>query len=233
MTLAARAPAVCGVRASVCVRGYVRWAAAPPMLLLLLLTRGGCGLSLQPQLLFFALDDGFHTVRTALRADIDRRVFCCSKRPWVCAMVVYCSMKRSETAFTWVLRPPCRTQRACVRGPCSVRPGLLTKVIATTTAVMQLYQRGLLGLHEPVWTILALAMLRTAKTRLLCAISYFTTPGCLQTPTNYWDPKFGCPQTVNPSGPLEDFSCQRRIYESVLADADQPGRRNLCTVICP
>ena len=49
---------------------------------------------------------------------------------------------------------------------------------------------------------------------------------------NFWDPAFGCPQTLHKPWPLEDFSCQERVYEAVLAQTliNPVGEKYLCKI---
>eukprot|EP01043_Picozoa_sp_COSAG02_P002977 COSAG02_NODE_70_length_42239_cov_15.323090_14_plen_466_part_00 len=183
---------------------------------MLLLKLAAAVFLVQPQLLL-AVDDGFDTVRTALRADIDRRVF-----PGCSALV---GLRNGSLLFQQAFGnsvymgdpdPPAGPNEP-VSEDARFDLASLTKVIATTTAVMQLYQRGLLGLHEPIWTILGAGYAAHGKDAITVRNLLLHDAGLPPDPSpNYWDPQFGCPQTVNPSGPLEDFSCQQRIYDSVL-----------------
>ena len=162
-------------------------------------------------------DDGFDVVRTALRADIDRHVF-----PGCSALV---GLRNGSVLFheafgnsVYMSDPdPPAGPNEPVSEATRFDLASLTKVIATTTAVMQLYQRGLLGLDEPIWRILGTGYATHGKEAITVRDLLLHNAGLPPDPSpNYWDPAFGCPQTLNPRGPLEDFSCQQRIYESVL-----------------
>ena len=162
-------------------------------------------------------DDGFDRVRTALRADIERRVF-----PGCVALVGVNGTLLFEEAFgnhVYMSDPdPPAGPNAPVSEDARFDLASLTKVIATTTAVMQLYQRGFLELNEPVWKTLGSGYATHGKELILIRNLLLHNAGLPPDPVpNFWDPAFECPETLDPQGPREDFSCQERIYEAVLA----------------
>lgn len=98
----------------------------------------------------------------------------------------------------------------------------LTKVVASTTAAMSLYQGGLLNLDEPLTVsfgrVFAAADPRkssiTTRHLLLHSAGFPPDP----TPDNFCTPSFACPETVM-RPPLErrlSFSCQGEVYGALV-----------------
>jgi CubicO group peptidase (beta-lactamase class C family) len=93
----------------------------------------------------------------------------------------------------------------------------LTKVTATTTLVMIMYQNGDIGLDEPVMSYLPLfganGKAAVTITNLLVHNSGFPpdpSPG-------YFEEAFGCPATMVRPSPPQVFTCLDRVYRSVMA----------------
>lgn len=96
-----------------------------------------------------------------------------------------------------------------------------TKVVSTTTAVAQFYERGELDLDTPVQDILGPQFGANGKETITVRNCLLHNAGFPADPIpNYWDPSFGCPQTSQPQ-PAEDFSCQTQIYNSLMAQTLQ------------
>jgi len=92
-----------------------------------------------------------------------------------------------------------------------------TKVTTTTTAVAQFYQRGELPLHTRIADVLGKEYAQHGKGDITVLNCLLHNTGYPPDPSpNYWDPAFGCPETSRPH-PEENFSCQDRIYKSLLA----------------
>jgi len=94
----------------------------------------------------------------------------------------------------------------------------LTKVLATTTAVMQLYQRGLLHLETPVAdpTLLGPAFAAHGKGPVTVRNLMLHNAGFPPDPVpGFWEPAFGCAESAKPN-PRELFNCQARIFDGVL-----------------
>jgi CubicO group peptidase (beta-lactamase class C family) len=93
----------------------------------------------------------------------------------------------------------------------------LTKVVATTTATMVLYQRGLLSLDMYATDILGPAYGANGKSTIRLSNLMLHNAGYPPDPVpNYWDPAFGCPG-VHAHVPPEDFNCSQKIYGALLA----------------
>jgi len=92
-----------------------------------------------------------------------------------------------------------------------------SKVTATLSAVGQFYQRGELSLQTKVATILGPKFAQNGKAGISVLNCLLHNAGFPPDPNpNYWDPTFGCPETKKVH-PLENFSCQEKIYQAVLA----------------
>jgi hypothetical protein len=107
----------------------------------------------------------------------------------------------------------------------------LTKVLATTTACMILYQKGHLDLDMRVSdaTLLGPSFGQHGKEAITVRNLLLHNAGFPPDPNpNYWDGKFGCPQTAD-YHPEEDFTCQEKIYNSLLTQTLEysPGSRYL------
>ncbi|CAI7995576.1 Putative D-alanyl-D-alanine carboxypeptidase [Geodia barretti] len=105
----------------------------------------------------------------------------------------------------------------------------LTKVLATTTASMILYQRGHLDLDMKVSDpeLLGPDFARNGKEAITVRNLLLHNAGFPPDPKpNYWDVAFGCPQTAQ-YYPKEDFSCQAMIYAALLNQSLQysPGTK--------
>lgn len=147
--------------------------------------------------------DGFDAVRAALSNDIQRRVF-----PGCVALVgltngtVLFHEAFGNLVYMTDPDPPAGPNMPVAL---SSRFDLasLTKVIATTTAVMQLYQRGLLGLSTPIHSILGSRFATHGKEAITVRNLLLHNAGLPPDPVpNYWDPSFGCPQTLHRPGKL-------------------------------
>jgi len=91
-----------------------------------------------------------------------------------------------------------------------------SKVIAATTAVAQFYQKGIISLYDPVAKYLGPTFTVNGKAGIAIINLLLHNAGFPPDPTpNYWDPKFGCPQT-NTSQPQENWSCLSEIHASLL-----------------
>ena len=103
----------------------------------------------------------------------------------------------------------------------------LTKVLATTTAVAQLFQRGELSLNSRVSDILGSEFAARGKTNITIQHLLTHTSGFPPDPWPlYSDPTFGCPATSTIPAPL-DARCAERVLQSLLNQAlvegVQPG----------
>ena len=91
-----------------------------------------------------------------------------------------------------------------------------TKVVATTSAIAQFYQRGELNLHAKIADVVDPAFAANGKQNISVLNCLLHNAGFPPDPVpNYWNITFGCPQTHN-EHPKEVFSCQNLIYESWL-----------------
>ena len=103
-----------------------------------------------------------------------------------------------------------------------------TKVVATTSAVALLFQRGVLGpagLDTPIHRILGKEFSRNGKEPISIRNCLLHNAGFPPDPTpfDYWDPRFGCvgaPLQANVS-----FACSERIYAAFLNQGLRPGAR--------
>lgn len=92
----------------------------------------------------------------------------------------------------------------------------LTKVLATTTAVMALYQRGLLPLDAPVTAFLGEGFAANGKGAVTVRNLLLHNAGYPPDPApGYWMPAFGCPGS-NDTNPLETFACADSVYLALL-----------------
>jgi CubicO group peptidase (beta-lactamase class C family) len=98
----------------------------------------------------------------------------------------------------------------------------VTKVSATTTAAMLLYEWGAMGLHDRVTAFLGDRYAQAGKGGIEIVHLLTHSAGYPPDPSpNYWDPGFGCPETAREPHPLENFSCQDKIYDGLLAQTLQ------------
>jgi CubicO group peptidase (beta-lactamase class C family) len=102
----------------------------------------------------------------------------------------------------------------------------VSKVIATTTAVGLLYQRGYLRMSDFVHQYIGNDLYSqygkdkiTIENCMLHNAGYFPDPD-----PNYYEQDFGCPNTVD-YHPLEDFSCMPLVYDRLMNEtlATPPG----------
>eukprot|EP00050_Salpingoeca_kvevrii_P022619 m.129202 g.129202 ORF g.129202 m.129202 type:complete len:387 (-) comp9765_c0_seq6:1445-2605(-) len=94
----------------------------------------------------------------------------------------------------------------------------LTKVVATTTAAMTLYQTGFLDLDEPVSSarLLGPAFAAQGKGNITVRNLLLHNAGFPPDPNpEFWFPAFGCPESSK-YHPEENFSCQGAIFRGVL-----------------
>ncbi|KJE90019.1 beta-lactamase [Capsaspora owczarzaki ATCC 30864] len=94
----------------------------------------------------------------------------------------------------------------------------LTKVLASTTAAMTLYQRGLLDLDMAVAdpSLLTDAFAAQGKQTVTVRNLMLHNAGFPPDPSpEYWDVAFGCKQTTQPFA-AEVFDCREQIFQSVL-----------------
>ena len=93
----------------------------------------------------------------------------------------------------------------------------LTKVVATTTAVAQLVEGGLLGLEAPVAEALGDAAFgRHGKGAVTVRQLLLHEAGFPPDPSpNYWEAGFGCPGNDAPTPP-PSFRCQGLVYAAVM-----------------
>lgn len=114
------------------------------------------------------------------------------------------------TPFNYGLNPPMKPETLFDMASC-------TKVTATTSAIAQFYQRGQLNLETKIVDILGDSFGQNGKQAISVLNCLLHNAGLPPDPNpNYWDPVFGCPETSH-HYPEENFSCQKKIYESVLA----------------
>lgn len=95
----------------------------------------------------------------------------------------------------------------------------LTKVLATTTSVMILYQRGLLHLDTRVsdQSLLGESFAAQGKGAITVRNLLLHNAGFPPDPVpGFWQPAFGCAESSK-YHPLEVFSCQEKIYKGVLS----------------
>ena len=105
----------------------------------------------------------------------------------------------------------------------------LTKVLATTTSVMILYQRGLVSLTDNIAAphLLGPSFAVHNKGAITIKNLLLHNAGFPPDPVpGYWRPAFGCPESSKVD-PLERFSCQAQIYQGVLNQTldTPPGTR--------
>eukprot|EP01156_Anaeramoeba_ignava_P006001 Anaeramoba_ignava/a347490_159.p1 GENE.a347490_159~~a347490_159.p1 ORF type:complete len:438 (+),score=116.39 a347490_159:28-1314(+) len=94
----------------------------------------------------------------------------------------------------------------------------LTKVVATTTAVMQFYQRGELDLNTKLIDpkLLGEKYNNNGKDQITVRNLLLHNAGFPPDPVpNYWNKTFGCPEAQK-YYPPEDFNCRAKIYSSVM-----------------
>jgi CubicO group peptidase (beta-lactamase class C family) len=91
-----------------------------------------------------------------------------------------------------------------------------TKVTATTSAIAQFYQRGEISLNTKIIDILGKDFGKNGKENITILNCLLHNAGLPPDPNpNYWSSSFGCPETDN-YYPKENFSCQKKIYQSIL-----------------
>jgi CubicO group peptidase (beta-lactamase class C family) len=94
-----------------------------------------------------------------------------------------------------------------------------SKVIAGTSAIALLYQRGYLNLETPVAEILGDGFAQNGKGTLTIKNCLLHNAGFNPDPVPwYWDLSFGCPNSDD-EFPAEDFSCLDKIYDSFLSES--------------
>ncbi|KAJ6247439.1 d-alanyl-d-alanine carboxypeptidase-related [Anaeramoeba flamelloides] len=94
----------------------------------------------------------------------------------------------------------------------------LTKVVSTTSCVMQFYQRGELDLHMPLIdpSLFGSAFDNNEKSEITSWHLLTHSSGFPPDPyPGYTTKVFGCPSTNN-YHPPEEFSCQSKIWESIM-----------------
>ncbi len=93
-----------------------------------------------------------------------------------------------------------------------------SKVVATTTAVALLYQRGYLCLDGLVVDYLGDEFAQGGKETITVRHCLLHNAGLSPDPVPwYWGEDFGCPNTGDAS-PAEDFSCLEQIYSSIMEE---------------
>jgi serine-type D-Ala-D-Ala carboxypeptidase len=94
----------------------------------------------------------------------------------------------------------------------------VSKVVAGTSAVAVLYERGYLDIYTRVADILGPDFVQGGKENVTVQHCLLHNAGFNPDPDPwYWDSDFGCPNTDQPY-PEEDFSCLDKIYTSFLAE---------------
>jgi CubicO group peptidase (beta-lactamase class C family) len=163
--------------------------------------------------------DAFAPVRCALELNIKRKVF-----PGCVALVgttngtILFQTALGKFVYPGDPLPPAGRPDQAVTQDSIFDLASLTKVIATTSAVALLYQRGYLHLDEPVYSILGPDYASRGKESILVHNLLLHNAGLPPDPVpNFWTPEFGCPQTLRKPSPLENFSCQERIYRAVIS----------------
>eukprot|EP00750_Incisomonas_marina_P030338 INCI7466.2.p1 GENE.INCI7466.2~~INCI7466.2.p1 ORF type:complete len:238 (+),score=39.19 INCI7466.2:302-1015(+) len=90
-----------------------------------------------------------------------------------------------------------------------------TKVVATTSAVALLYQRGFLGLEDKVEAFLGAAYAANGKENITVQNCLLHNAGYPPDPSpNYWDPTFGCAGAPLPQN--MSFACSSKIFAGLL-----------------
>jgi len=119
--------------------------------------------------------------------------------------------------FTYGIPPP---QNENMNPPMTVNTRFdmasCTKVIATTSAIAQFYQRGELSLSAKIIDFLGPSYGANGKETITVLNCLLHNAGYPPDPNpNYYSPEFGCPETYH-YHPQENFSCRKKIYESLL-----------------
>lgn len=94
----------------------------------------------------------------------------------------------------------------------------VTKVLAATNAVAQFYERGELDLDQRIHTIPGFSdFAQNGKSEITVRHLLLHNSGLPAGPSPvYYHTSFGCPESLKPYPELS-FSCQRRIFDSVMA----------------
>ena len=102
----------------------------------------------------------------------------------------------------------------------------VSKVVAGTTAVALLYERGYIELDTLVQDILGPEFAQGGKENITIRNCLLHNAGFAPDPSPmYWDAAFGCPNTLTQEYPEEDFSCLSLIWSSLFAEevVTEPG----------
>ncbi|KNC49372.1 beta-lactamase [Thecamonas trahens ATCC 50062] len=119
-------------------------------------------------------------------------------------------------AFTYGDLPPLNSAVPDMVADTRFDAASVTKVVSTTSAVMRLYQDGLLDLDAPVTRYLGKAYGVHGKAPIKVLNLMLHNAGYPPDPDpNYWMPAFGCPETAK-YHPAENWSCQDKIFAGLL-----------------
>ena len=161
----------------------------------------------------------FDDVDAVLAQAVDSRAFPgCAGRVGDASGVLHTALHGSQT---YGLAPPAGGENRAVDATTLFDMASLTKVVATTTAVMTFYQRGELDLDMLVSdeSLLGAAFAGQGKDTIRIHNLLVHNAGFPPDPVpNFWSVDFACPQTSSDPAhhPAEDFSCQDKIYAALL-----------------
>lgn len=133
--------------------------------------------------------------------------------------------ERAQGSFTYGQLPPRDRDVPRVTLDTGFDMASCSKVMATTTAAAVLFQRGLLGLQDPVAQHLGPAFNANGKEGVRVVHLLTHDAGFPPDPSpGYWEESFGCPETVrHPHAPQLAWDCNARIFAAVLAQRlDRP-----------
>ncbi|MDP2434492.1 MAG: serine hydrolase domain-containing protein [archaeon] len=120
-------------------------------------------------------------------------------------------------SFTYGLKPPLNPYNVPVKLATLYDLASCSKIVGATTAAAFLYQDGLLDINAKVSHYLGEAFNANGKANVTVLNCLLHDAGFPPDPSPlYYSPQFGCPQTLTGKQPLEDFSCQQRIFDSLL-----------------
>eukprot|EP01125_Pyxidicula_operculata_P021183 TRINITY_DN8066_c0_g1_i1.p1 TRINITY_DN8066_c0_g1~~TRINITY_DN8066_c0_g1_i1.p1 ORF type:complete len:433 (-),score=78.97 TRINITY_DN8066_c0_g1_i1:48-1346(-) len=118
--------------------------------------------------------------------------------------------------FTYGAVPPRNTGNPLMTLTTQFDMASLTKVVVTTTAIMQFYQRGELDIDTRISDILGSRFSAAGKGTITVRNILLHNAGFPADPEpGYSSSTFACPETSN-YHPAEVFTCQKQIYDSLM-----------------
>lgn len=120
-------------------------------------------------------------------------------------------------SYTFGLTPPQNTFNPPMQPTTLFDMASCSKIFGATTAIAFLFQENRINLNAKISDFLGSAFNAQGKENITVTNCLVHDAGYPPDPVpNYYDPSFGCPQTLTGKQPVEDFSCQQKIYDSLL-----------------